>query len=162
MNRVRTNCFRTNCFRTAIVGAALGILILAGCGGGDGLEMYPVRGEVTYNGKPVSQGIVTYTPTTPGVGRTANGPLQPDGTFVMTTLKRDDGVMRGAYNIVIHSYAEDPGAPQSREEIEAQGTRVKKMKSIVPEKYTSPETSGLTDAVDANHSGAKKIELTDG
>jgi hypothetical protein len=144
------------------ISAAWGVLLLTGCGGGDGPEIYPIRGEVTYNGKPVGQGIVTYTPATPGVGRAANGPLKADGTFVMTTFKRDDGVVRGTYNIIIHSYEEDSGAPQTREDIEAQGSRVPKMKSLVPEKYAAPETSGLTDEVDANHPGLKKIELIDG
>ncbi len=140
--------------------AALSLASVTGCQLKSGQEMYPVRGEVTYKGQPLTRGIVTYMPAQQGAGRTANGPLQPDGTFTMTTQTRDDGVMRGDYRIVIHSYEED-SQPKSREEIEAQGSSAPKMKSVVPQKYVMPETSGLTDNVDEKHSGFKKIELTD-
>jgi len=139
---------------------AVGMLLAPGCGG-DGPEMFPVRGVVTYKGEPLSRGIVTYLPEGSGAGRPANGPIQADGTFVMTTQSRDDGVMRGAYHIIIHSYVEDPNRPQTREEIEAQGSRTPKMRSVVPEKYAGPETSPLKDTVDEKHSGFMKIELAD-
>jgi hypothetical protein len=140
---------------------ALGLLAATGCGGGDGLEMFPVRGEVTYKGKPLVRGIVNYLPSSPGA-RPASGSIQPDGTFVLTTQARDDGAVRGTYDIVVHSYEDNPDAPKTREEIEAQGSRSAALvKSIIPDRYTAPETSGLTDTVDENHSGFKKIELTD-
>lgn len=151
MHRVRT--------LSAIL--ALAVLTATGCGGGNGLEMYPVRGEVTYKGKPLERGIVDYLPTAPDAGRPASGSIQPDGTFVLTTHARDDGAVKGTYSIVIHSYEERADAPKTREEIEAQGSRVPQWKSVIPEKYTTPETSGLTDTVDENHSGFKKIELSD-
>jgi hypothetical protein len=139
---------------------AVGMLVAPGCGS-DGLEMFPVRGEVSYQGKPLTRGIVTYVPTTAGAGRTANGPIQPDGTFEMTTQKRGDGVTPGTYNIVIYSDEEDPNQPRTREEIESQGAAAVAPKLLVPEKYLSSETSGLSDTVDNNHSGFKKIELQD-
>jgi hypothetical protein len=144
--------------RISIAAAAV-LICLAGCGG-NGIELVPIRGEVTYNGKPLARGIVTYMPSTPGAGRTANGPIQPDGTFVMTTQTRGDGVVLGDYNIVVYSYEE--GGPKTREEIEAGGgANAPKLRSTIPEKYTSPEASELTDKVDGNHSGFKKIELKD-
>ena len=135
---------------------------LAGCGSSSELELTPVRGEVTYNGKPLTSGIVGYLPTRRGEGRAANGPIEADGTFVLTTLKRHDGVMKGAYQIVIYAY-DSASEPKTREEIEAQSKsgRAGRPRSLVPEKYADPETSGLTDVVDAGHSGFKKIELTD-
>jgi hypothetical protein len=140
------------------IASTAAVLLLSGCGG-NGIDMVPIRGEVTYNGKPLARGIVTYMPTNPGIGRTANGPLRPDGTFVMTTQKRDDGVIPGDYNIVVYAYEE--GAPKTREEIEAGGSSAPKLKSVIPDKYASPETSGLTDKVDENHTGVKRIELSD-
>jgi hypothetical protein len=148
----------SNCARFASAAAAL-LLLLAGCGGGNQLELIPVRGTVTYNGKPLSRGVVNYVPTKAGAGRSANGPIQADGTFVMTTQKRDDGVARGTYNIVIYSDEEAP--IRTREEIESQRGPTAKPKLLIPEKYVSLETSGLSDVVDDNHSGFKKIELND-
>jgi hypothetical protein len=139
---------------------AVGMLFAPGCGD-DGPKMFPVRGSVTYKGEPLSRGIVTYLPATPEAGRPANGPIQPDGTFSMTTQTRDDGVMRGTYSIIVHSYVEDPNRPQTREEIEAQGSRAPQMRSIVPNKYAAPETTPLKDTIDEKHSGFMKIELAD-
>jgi hypothetical protein len=50
----------------------------------------------------------------------------------------------------------------SREDTEGKKSRpATEVAYIVPEKYVNPETSGIADAVDSNHSGFKKIELTD-
>jgi hypothetical protein len=136
-------------------------LASTGCGSADGPEMYPVHGSVTYKGAPLTRGIVTYIPNDLKAGRPANGPIQADGTFSMTTQTRDDGVMRGDYKITIDSYVEEPDRPQTREEIEAQGSRAPKMRSVVPEKYTSQDLTPLKDTVDEKHSGFMKIELAD-
>jgi hypothetical protein len=140
---------------------ALGLLIIAGCSGGNALDTFPVRGEVTYNGQPLGEGTVVYLPAEPG-GRQATGALQPDGTFSLTTRERDDGAVKGAYKIVIYAYEPHPGEPQSREEREAiaQAGGLKRG-FIIPEKYADAATSDLTDMVDEKHSGFKKIELTD-
>lgn len=146
----------------AAVALATGLLSLAGCGSGSGLDTIPIKGEVTYNGKPLGEGTVAYLPVKPGTGRSANGPIGPDGKFSMTTLKRDDGVVPGEYQIVVYAYAPHPGEPQTREEHEAMAKAGGiKRGYIIPEKYVAPETSGLTDTVDGNHSGFKKIELKD-
>ncbi len=141
--------------------AVIPLALLIGCGGGS--EMVPIRGEVTFKGQPLARGIVNYLPAEPNKGRTASGPLQADGTFVMTTMKAGDGVMPGVYDIIIHSYEENPDAPKTREEIEAAGSsgQTPLIKSIIPDKYASAETSGLNDTVDDNHSGFKKIELSE-
>jgi len=149
-----------NCARFASAAAAL-LLLLAGCGGGNQLEMVPLRGTVTYNGEPMTRGIVTYLPVAGSTGRTANGPIQADGTFVMTTQTRGDGVVRGSYKIVVDLYEENPDAPKTREEIEAQGNKTPLLRSLIPKRYLAPETSGLTDTVDEQHSGVKAIELVD-
>jgi hypothetical protein len=150
----------SNCARFATAAAVL-LVLLAGCGGGNQLEMFPVRGTVTYKGEPMTHGIVTYLPEAGSKGRTANGPIQADGTFVMTTQTRGDGVARGAYSIVVYLYEEDAGKPTTREEIEAQGSSAPRLRSLIPQRYLAPETSGLTDTVDEQHSGVKAIELVD-
>ncbi len=144
----------SNCARFASAAAAL-LVLLAGCGGGNPLELIPVRGTVTYNGKPLGRGIVNYVPKQAGAGRSANGPILEDGTFVMTTQKRDDGVAPGTYNIVVYSDEEAP--IRTREEIESQRGPAAKPKLLIPEKYMSTETSGLSDVVDDKHSGFKTI-----
>lgn len=147
--------------RWTLACAVVSLALSTGCGGGN--DMVPIRGEVTFKGQPLTRGIVNYVPAEQGKGRTASGPLQPDGTFVMTTQKAGDGVAPGVYDIFIHSYEENPDAPKTREEIEAAGSAGKTplIRSIIPDKYAAPETSGLADTVDDNHSGFKKIELSE-
>jgi hypothetical protein len=141
-----------------VFGLAFGAM--AGCNSG-GPKMVRIRGIVTYKGAPltnVPQGIVRYLPKEPGAGaREATGRLQPDGTFVMTTFQKDDGVVFGEYNITVSAYSTQP---LSRQETES-GVRGSGPRLLVPERYLKPGSSGLSDSVVAGHEGFKTIELTD-
>ncbi len=149
-------------FQIRLLGAIIcSAASFVGCGSGNKLGTIPIEGTVTYQGKPLTKGIVSYLPAQSGVGRTASGPLDAEGKFILTTQVKHDGVVKGEYKIVVHSYDENPDEPQTREEREARGNQPVKPKSLIPEKYTNPATSGLTDTVDDNHSGVKQIELTD-
>ncbi len=147
---------RTICSSIAIVLAAVGI---TGCGGDSLPNLVPIEGEVLYNGEPLTEGTVIYLPAQPG-GRQATGPIGPKGQFTLMTLKKNDGVMRGDYQIAIYAYEPHPGEPMSREEREAAGGKIERG-FIIPEKYADGATSGLTDKVDEDHSGFKRIELVD-
>jgi hypothetical protein len=140
--------------------ALAALLFLAGCGSPGGLDMVPIKGEVAYNGKPLTEGSVVYIPVESS-GRQATGKLQPDGTFQLTTREANDGAVAGEYRIVVHAVKAPWEEMPSREEMERRGRKPVEMTFTVPERYTNPETSGLTDTVDSSHSGFKKIELTD-
>lgn len=131
------------------------IAAVAGCGS-DGLPgMVAIQGTVTYKGQPLTHGTVLYLPKD-GSGRQARGEIQPDGRFALTTLRAGDGAQVGEYSIVVISLAPHPG--EDRAAIEAAGGMIERG-YIIPEKYTKPETSGLSDTVDKNHSGKKDIVL---
>lgn len=137
-------------------------LVLLGCGPGNPLGAIPVKGTVTYNGKPLQQGEVLYNPVDTK-GRRAKGKIQSDGTFRLTTLETNDGAVPGEYQISILAYAPHPGEP-TRTEASEQRDQIKQRIQrghIIPERYTDPETSGLTDVVDKSHSGFKEITLED-
>jgi hypothetical protein len=140
--------------------SCLAALSLAGCADPD---IIPIRGEVLYKGAPlkdVPQGLVRYIPkTSSGAARQASGRIQPDGSFELTTFKSADGVVPGDYNIVVSAYASGGGV-LSREQTEA-GISVAGPRLIIPQKYISPTTSGLSDTVDSDHPGFKTIELSD-
>jgi hypothetical protein len=140
----------------------VGVILVAGCGSKSELDLIPLRGEVTYNGQPLTEGTVLYVPETSSSGRQASGAIQSDGSFALTTTQRDDGVMKGEYQIVVHAYAARPREPETREEVEAMAASGElERKHIIPKKYTEPTTSGLTDTVDDSHSGFKQIDLVD-
>jgi hypothetical protein len=146
----------TRCLAPAILWFAAAA---SGCGA-EGPTTIPVRGEVTLNGAPLKDGIVAYIPAG-GEARQATGRIQPDGTFVLTTFKNADGVVPGDYQIVIYAYATGPGEPLTRVQHEAMArTGELERPSAIPEKYANPHTSGLSDTVNADHSGFKKIELS--
>jgi len=135
------------------------LLVSAGGCGSNGPEMVPIRGEVIFNGEPlrdVTQGIVRYSPKQSGTAaREATARIQPDGSFEMTTFKKGDGVVAGEYNITVSAYS---SPVLTREQTEA-GVRGTGRKLMIPEKYLEAATSGLSDQVDADHSGFTRIEL---
>jgi hypothetical protein len=127
--------------------------LLAGCGGP---EVAKVTGKVTYDGKPVTGGKIMFYPES---GRMALGEIGPDGTYALTTFKPGDGALVGSHRIAIESTRVGPGsleAPKTlEEEIELSkrggpGAKILvagKVEWLVPEKYSRPETSGVTRTV---------------
>ena len=90
----------------ATFGLAAFLLLLAcgasGCGSSDRpyvAPTLPVKGKITYNGKPLTQGNITFEPV--GFGRDASGGIQPDGTFVLTTFKDGDGAVAGVHRVAV-------------------------------------------------------------
>jgi hypothetical protein len=130
---------------------------IVGCGGG-GPKMMPIEGEVIYQGKPLTTGTVLYVPRDRAAGRQARGEIQSNGTFQLMTFKPADGAMLGEYDIAIVALKPHPG--ESREAIEAAGGIVPRG-SLIPDKYSDPSTSGLSDSITTDHSGKKRIELND-
>jgi hypothetical protein len=148
---------RTRCIFLATLSCALAAW--AGCGS-DGPVLIPIRGEVLYKGAPlrdVPRGLVKYLPKSDNA-RQASGRIQPDGSFVLTTFQNADGVTPGEYLIVVTA---NTTQELSREQVEAAGGAVAGPRLLIPEKYTDLNTTPLSDTVDANHSGFKRIELTD-
>ena len=93
-----------------------------------------VSGKVTFEGKPVSEGVVTFD--TPG--SSAEAKLKEDGTFVVEVP-----VVVGEYAVtvtpVMHLVDTDPGkSPPSPEYKEARN---------IPERYRQAGTSPLTAKV---------------
>ncbi len=81
-----------------LVGITLGSF---GCGGPapTGAPTSPVKGRVTFQGKPVTKGTITFEPE--GAGKEASGEIQADGTFVLTTYKKDDGAVLGNHRVSV-------------------------------------------------------------
>jgi hypothetical protein len=64
-----------------------------------------VHGKVAIDKKPLFQGKVMFAPVAKGddvnPGKPAWGNIQPDGTFRLTTNKRDDGAVVGEHWVTI-------------------------------------------------------------
>jgi hypothetical protein len=132
-----------------LVASALALTPLA-CGR-SGPEMARVTGKVTYQGKPLMKGLVTFVSTDPN-RRNATGQLDPNGFYRLQTESPGDGAELGDYQVTVYAHDEEvlqytpkvPVKPQRRS----------------PEKYENPKTSGLRQTVKSG-SNEFNFDLTD-
>lgn len=139
---------------------SLACVLVSGCQKSGLPGTIPIRGKVVFDGEPLAKGEVLYNPVDQA-GRRARGIIQPDGTFKLTTLEKDDGALPGEYRITILAYAPHPGEPGRTVESESRTEIRERIKRgyVIPERYIDPELSGLTDTVDESHSGFKELVL---
>ncbi|MEN6405319.1 MAG: hypothetical protein ABFC77_02495 [Thermoguttaceae bacterium] len=105
-------------------------LTTTGCGRSDHASTVSVTGKVTFNGKPLQSGSVMFVPDT---GRPAEGEIQSDGTFQLTTYAKNDGAAIGHHRVAITCTG--PSKDTSGEASPGP--------SLIPEKYGDYKTSGL-------------------
>src|SRR5438874_776593 len=95
---------QTRAFRA--IGLALAALAVAGCGR-KLTDVYPVRGQVFYNGKPTPGARVVFHPVRAGEAKSAvqthlpTGEVQADGSFTLRTHPLGDGAPAGEYLVAI-------------------------------------------------------------
>ena len=113
---------------------SLSLLMLAGCGDKVGL-----RGKATFtdDGSPVPTGTVCFETDT----YLARGDLKPDGTFVVGSLKANDGLPPGKYRVYISGAQKSIGQDKEGMDI---------YESLIDEKFASGSTSGITIDVTAS------------
>jgi hypothetical protein len=157
--------------------AALGMVFGAGVSGiigcGDDLpKRYPVYGTVSYNGKSLESGTITFTPDDLQKGRSAGSTIK-DGQYSLNSLTTDDGALAGHYKVSLISRRTntdslDPRLKMMYEKAHATGgvpipAQVKKkitVEDLVPKKYADPATSGLQAEV-RETSNKADFDLTD-
>ena len=84
---------------------AIGMLIAAtGCSKAP-YDMAAVEGTVTLDGQPLSEGKVLFAPVASGetakAGKPGFGPLNADGTFVVSTYGKEDGAVVGSHWVTV-------------------------------------------------------------
>jgi hypothetical protein len=75
--------------------------VAGGCGGGAG-SPYPVAGTVYLDGqaaKELAGGTVTFNSSE--LHKSASGEIQPDGTYRLGSLTKDDGAIPGKYEVTV-------------------------------------------------------------
>ena len=123
--------FAKTCRAVALIILGAAVLALAGCGSNQ-LKTAVVRGTVTYKGKPVPNGTISFVPTS---GPSATGEIQPDGSYVLTTYRKGDGAVLGPHTVVIVAMQDmSDRLPEARQPLPP---------AIIPLKYTSLATSDL-------------------
>ena len=121
---------------------SLSLLILSGCS-----DNVPLKGKVVFSddGSPVPMGQVCFETE----GYFARSDLKPDGTFVVSSLKLNDGLPAGKYRVYISGAAQFTGKdPQTGGDT---------YEPLVDKKFLSGSTSGIEIEVTL---AMKNIDIT--
>jgi hypothetical protein len=148
-----------------------GALTLCGCSRTNLFPTAPVRGQVTYQGRPVAGATVEFL--CPGAPRRATGTTDEAGNYQLTTFKPNDGAIIGTHVVTVNLYGPESdtqvtnsGTNQSKaiEEAMRQSVRqiedTEKAKPRIPSKYTERRTSDLRNDVVAGEN-VINIDLKD-
>ena len=126
-------------------------IFAAGCGSGTTIELAPVHGTVTYQGKPLQQGRVVFQPETDTPGPPATAAIQPDGSYVMTTIGRD-GAPVGKHVVTVHCRREI-----TKEEASANSQVLQVGESLIPRKYSKADQTPFHYEV---QEGSNEFDIT--
>ena len=138
--------------RTVAVGLGLLLILTApGCGPRRP-EVAKVHGRITVAGKPITTGTIQFWPES---GRPAQGQIQEDGAYTLTTFDPGDGAVLGKHTVTIEATKiHNPGRTAStidEEFVVFKDPNALKGKAVierlVPERFSKPDTSGLTKEV---------------
>ena len=142
--------------RTVAIGLLTGVLISSlGCGSSTTVpDLYPASGKVTFEGKPVPGAKLVFIPANedpkkPSVERSA-GETDEEGNYELAW--GDDqaaGSPAGKYKVIIFAF----------QKVDSNFDSEDKPASLIPEKYNSPVSSGLTADVKEDSENVINFEL---
>lgn len=130
--------------RRALIEAAL-LLVAVGCGPKDPFGRQPIKGFITWNGKPIQYGSIVFEPAE-GQPAGAMASIR-DGAF---DIPRTAGPCAGTYNVWLHAYDHAGERP-------ADGSEIAPPKEILPARFLAkPPTQVTVERVE----GEQVNELT--
>ncbi|HEY7309148.1 MAG TPA: hypothetical protein VH643_07225 [Gemmataceae bacterium] len=143
-----------------IVGCALLLGLLAGCGGKSKKDL-SLSGKVSYKGQPVTGGTLTLTPTDGGNTPPANTQIRGDGTYLIVppalgelkvSIETESirGRSRGTPYAFVPKGEKQPDIDTSKMPAYVQ----------IPPKYAKAATSGLSITIQQGKN-EKNFDLTD-
>jgi len=124
------------------------VMVVCGCNSQSQLPLAPVTGEVLLDGKPLRSGAVI---TTPKQGRGAQGNIDANGRFSLTTRGLGDGAVTGFHQVAVVAYEDSQSSAVSPEAA---------LKLAIPSRYAQPASSGLTMDVRPNEINEVSLTLT--
>ena len=137
------------CF--GVVGAIALLCALTGCKKGGFPARSPVSGRVLLDQKPVEGALVLFHATSdvPQVTR-PQGSTDREGRFQLTSMELNDGAHPGEYAITVVLRELQPDGDEM----------VRNGRNLLPARYASPDTSGLTATIKSGVNELPPIELT--
>ncbi len=135
--------FRLASGTTLLLLAVFGSLaVSSGCSGSTGTV--PVTGTLTYQGNPLAEAIVAFTPVEGG--RPAMGETDSSGRFELTAYTP------GEHLVTVQKFA---GHSASQDDMYA------KMQSVIPVRYSDVQQSDLRASVEPRGTNHFELELSD-
>ena len=103
LNPVRNGLKTRLAKRFLVIQAILAFVCLfqIGCGKRT-VKVYPVRGEVYFNGQPAEGATIHFHPVDKKACPPAYATVNDDGSYSLTTFKSDDGAAEGDYIVTVN------------------------------------------------------------
>jgi len=174
----------------SVLFACLVVPAILGCGGDAGPALYEAGGVVTYKGQPLPNATVQFIPGEADKGiPSAQGTTNEKGEYRLK-VRGQAGAAAGTYSVVVQKFegadeaaaaasASTPGQPSTPEEAMKQmaanmkkmqpdsqkaqanqSVAIEKPKSLIPEKYSQPQSSGISFTVKKSDAGNTKLDIT--
>ncbi|MFN0199478.1 MAG: hypothetical protein ACKVT0_22225 [Planctomycetaceae bacterium] len=126
------------CFRFLV--CVLFLVTITGCGGNSGPSKSKIKGKVTYNGEPIAEGDISFSPDNadgiPTAAPIRNGIYETDSRF---------GIAAGTYKVSIVAYKKKDNVKNELGEARPDPTGILSREQILPEKFnTKSELEALT------------------
>lgn len=128
----------------------------AGCGGSGGSKTIPASGSITYNGKPVETGTITFSPVDAKASAASSAPIVK-GYY---RTEKNLGLTAGDYKVVVTASKTNPALNETKDKSAPVAKPDDNL--AVPKKYTSYKTTDLELKVNPKDSSVNKnFELKD-
>lgn len=148
-----------------------GVLLLAGCSGGDDQwtrdlpKTVTGAGVVLLDGEPVEGAVVVLAPVAPGK-HPAQALTRSGGEFSLNAFPSKEGAVPGSYQVAVTKNVEsgggkrkDPSFYGEDAEHAAALPEATEFKNVLPEKYAVPGMSGLVVNIPPEGTSDLRIEL---
>ncbi|WP_437202821.1 carboxypeptidase-like regulatory domain-containing protein [Planctomicrobium sp. SH664] len=114
---------------------------LAGCGSSDSLSLADVKGDVSYQGKPVPNATVMFIPQDGSLP--AMGTTNATGEFTLRT-QGQNGAVPGTHGVTIVAVVDS--RVLTAEELDSMSAQqlAAVRRSLIPKKYNNQQSSGLS------------------
>jgi hypothetical protein len=141
------------------VGASLVVVVSLGCGDSNN-TVYPVKGKITFEGKPMKGGgAISFMPVGNQAGKAPGGEIDENGNYVLTTYKPGDGSMAGEFRVVILQVVEKEPEPTPDGRAPAPAPPPLPVADRIPAIYADPQRTPLTTKVEAKGANELNFDL---
>lgn len=129
----------------------IAVFVFAGCGSGSSVTVYPVKGKVTFEDKPLpGGGSIAFIPQGSNATVDAGGEIMPDGTYELSTTNPGDGAMAGEFRVVVtQTVFKEPDGGEDGKAVTSEATAIVAEADRIPAIYSDYEKSPLTAKVEA-------------